>query len=491
MQASEEWTPWKTLFWLVGAIATGAFLGWLAPILLPGAYPVASTQTLPKHFALFHDGIHVESLAPKPAAPPVQRAAEPPPVLSAAEEAIKALAARGGTFNEESFVHAARRGSLEDLALYVTAGMQPTVCDAAGHSALTAALENAELNAAEFLIKAGADPNAPDLRGEFPVTAAIASKNPKAVQAVLKLGANISADPVRARIADCALATANGPTIHYALDLLPDGMRWSQAARDYLFAAIRLRDRDTVRWLTRKFSDTPRLAENSQPLLAYAVAWGDLDQCRFLLESGFAPDARLTAPAEPRLMKLVHGDLIRHYLETENGLTPLMLAAGMNRPDLVEALLQFKARPGAVTEKYRLAAVVFSAKTKDTASTLLLLGRKPSDATRDYVDISLASQTADVYLAGVHYLTTTVSTGRPGFETKPGEYVLTDKNLVHVSTIYKVKMPYFMRLSCLDFGMHEGYVPGYPDSHGCIRLPPPAARSLFKSLPVGTVVRVR
>jgi lipoprotein-anchoring transpeptidase ErfK/SrfK len=52
-------------------------------------------------------------------------------------------------------------------------------------------------------------------------------------------------------------------------------------------------------------------------------------------------------------------------------------------------------------------------------------------------------------------------------------------------------MPYFMRLSCLDFGMHEGVVPNYPASHGCIRLPGDAARRLFAEIPVGTLVSVK
>jgi lipoprotein-anchoring transpeptidase ErfK/SrfK len=52
-------------------------------------------------------------------------------------------------------------------------------------------------------------------------------------------------------------------------------------------------------------------------------------------------------------------------------------------------------------------------------------------------------------------------------------------------------MPYFMRLSCLDFGMHEGVVPNYPASHGCIRLPSEAARKLFAEIPVGTLVTVQ
>ena len=39
-------------------------------------------------------------------------------------------------------------------------------------------------------------------------------------------------------------------------------------------------------------------------------------------------------------------------------------------------------------------------------------------------------------------------------------------------------------------GMHEGVVPTYPASHGCIRLPSEAARKLFVEIPVGTVVMI-
>ena len=52
-------------------------------------------------------------------------------------------------------------------------------------------------------------------------------------------------------------------------------------------------------------------------------------------------------------------------------------------------------------------------------------------------------------------------------------------------------MPFFMRLNCRDFGMHEGVVPDHPASHGCIRLPGEIARRLFKEIPVGTLVSIR
>src|SRR5207237_10063395 len=83
------------------------------------------------------------------------------------------------------------------------------------------------------------------------------------------------------------------------------------------------------------------------------------------------------------------------------------------------------------------------------------------------------------------------STGRTGYSTKRGEFVITNKERNHRSTIYHVEMPYFMRLSCLDFGMHAGYVPNHPASHGCIRLPEDAARKFFSEIPVGTLVSVQ
>jgi len=63
-----------------------------------------------------------------------------------------------------------------------------------------------------------------------------------------------------------------------------------------------------------------------------------------------------------------------------------------------------------------------------------------------------------------------VSTGRQGFRTPTGSYVVTDKHRKWRSTLYPAEMPYFMRLSCGDIGFHQGNLPGYPASHRCIRM---------------------
>ena len=120
----------------------------------------------------------------------------------------------------------------------------------------------------------------------------------------------------------------------------------------------------------------------------------------------------------------------------------------------------------------------------------VLLGGGPSPE-QLRIEISLAAQKVQLIKDGATVFTTSCSTGRAGFATRPGEYVITDKNRDHRSTIYHVDMPYFMRLSCLDFGMHEGVVPNYPASHGCIRLPGDAARKFFAEIPVGTLVTVK
>jgi lipoprotein-anchoring transpeptidase ErfK/SrfK len=51
-------------------------------------------------------------------------------------------------------------------------------------------------------------------------------------------------------------------------------------------------------------------------------------------------------------------------------------------------------------------------------------------------------------------------------------------------------MPYFQRFSCGDFGMHEGNVPNYPASHGCIRLPAGTAKKLFSMTQAGDRVNI-
>lgn len=75
---------------------------------------------------------------------------------------------------------------------------------------------------------------------------------------------------------------------------------------------------------------------------------------------------------------------------------------------------------------------------------------------------------------------TTISAGKKGKETPTGIFNILQKNIDHKSNLYSnAPMPYMQRLTWDGIALHAGHVPGYPASHGCIRLPLAFAKSLY------------
>lgn len=94
--------------------------------------------------------------------------------------------------------------------------------------------------------------------------------------------------------------------------------------------------------------------------------------------------------------------------------------------------------------------------------------------------VSLPTQRAVVYRNGVPIGISTVSTGRRGYETPTGIFVILQKHIEHYSSTYdNAPMPYMQRLTWKGIALHAGNLPGYPASHGCIRLPREFARLLY------------
>ena len=147
------------------------------------------------------------------------------------------------------------------------------------------------------------------------------------------------------------------------------------------------------------------------------------------------------------------------------------------------------------------------------------------DPMRSGVIVDLDRQRAYVYSANQLLAATRIASGKRNFRTATGDYRIGQKNPNHSSNLYgKLRnadtgedlpgeidtrttpipegmvflgapMPHFMRLHTLDgkasaIGFHQGHVPNQPASHGCIRLPASAAKSLYKILPGGTPVHV-
>ncbi|MDB6140063.1 MAG: hypothetical protein JWO94_3135 [Verrucomicrobiaceae bacterium] len=134
------------------------------------------------------------------------------------------------------------------------------------------------------------------------------------------------------------------------------------------------------------------------------------------------------------------------------------------------------------------------------------------------IRIVLGEQRAYFYkdrqLAGV----SAISSGREGLDTVTGKFHIIEKDKNHKSSVFGdyvdaqgnvlqkdvdttkdpkpkgalydgARMPNFMRIVG-GTGMHEGYLPGYPASHGCIRMPGAMAQAFFNAAPVGTPVQI-
>ena len=86
--------------------------------------------------------------------------------------------------------------------------------------------------------------------------------------------------------------------------------------------------------------------------------------------------------------------------------------------------------------------------------------------------VSKPEQVAYVYRNGIRIAPQQREHGRPGHPTPVGVFDILEKERDHVSTIYKgAEMPWMERLTWNGIAMHAGDLPGYPDSHGCVRLP--------------------
>jgi lipoprotein-anchoring transpeptidase ErfK/SrfK len=138
---------------------------------------------------------------------------------------------------------------------------------------------------------------------------------------------------------------------------------------------------------------------------------------------------------------------------------------------------------------------------------------------RPSIVVSLRAQEAYLYRAGYRTASSRISSGREGYRTPVGHFHVIRKDEDHRSSLYGdyvdnsgrvVKanvdirraskpphshfvgspMPYFVEFSP-GYGLHQGYLPGVPASHGCIRMPYWKARQFYNAVNVGTVVVIK
>jgi hypothetical protein len=180
-----------------------------------------------------------------------------------------------------------------------------------------------------------------------------------------------------------------------------------------------------------------------------------------------------------------------HYYSNGSDFRPLHIAAGLGETAICKLLIASGAKQYAVSKGYDWVPAQYAARSGYPDLAQILLGLDPNDDPYR-IEISLSRQKLVVLEKGLPFLTAGISTGRHDKPTPPGMYLVTDKIKLQRSTIYKVKMPYFLRLSFSEVGIHYGVNPGRPASHGCIRVgSEEQAKKILNTCPIGTIVQIR
>ncbi|HEY3890409.1 MAG TPA: L,D-transpeptidase [Bradyrhizobium sp.] len=88
------------------------------------------------------------------------------------------------------------------------------------------------------------------------------------------------------------------------------------------------------------------------------------------------------------------------------------------------------------------------------------------------IAISISKQAMKIYDANGLFAETPISTGMRGHSTPMGAFSVIQKQKLHRSNIYSgAPMPFMQRITWSGIAIHAGVLPGYPASHGCIRMP--------------------
>lgn len=160
------------------------------------------------------------------------------------------------------------------------------------------------------------------------------------------------------------------------------------------------------------------------------------------------------------------------------GLLALTAASGLARQSpAVDARALDSASVTASAEALKPGEYLWAPQAAPAGPMLLIVNRR--------------SQRAVLYRNGLPIGITTVSTGRNGHETPVGVFTVLQKRERHFSNLYdNAPMPFMQRLTWDGVALHGGHLPGYPASHGCIRLPHSFAALLFAETHLGMTVAV-
>ena len=166
-----------------------------------------------------------------------------------------------------------------------------------------------------------------------------------------------------------------------------------------------------------------------------------------------------------------------------------------------------------------LGATLIALNGCSTVSDMITSNLPESHSGRASIVVSLREQEAYLYRGGHRIASSRISSGREGYRTPTGHFGVIRKDEDHRSSIYGdyvaesgqvvkanvdsrrdrrpphthfvgTPMPYFLEFSP-GYGLHQGYLPGVPASHGCIRMPYWKARQFYYAAHIGTPLVVK
>lgn len=187
-----------------------------------------------------------------------------------------------------------------------------------------------------------------------------------------------------------------------------------------------------------------------------------------------------------------------------------------SRPLMRPQVLPTPAPTPAAVQPMRKASEMIARQPPLRINEELLAKLTPDNA---HVIVSLPKQRAYLMVGDDIAIDSPISSGKRGHTSPTGSFTVLEKDKNHRSTIYGdykdsqgrtirggvsaridsapsgthfvgAEMKWFMRLTDDGVGMHVGILPGYPASHGCVRMPSQAAELFYNHVKVGTPVRV-
>ncbi len=407
------------------------------------------------------------------------------------QETVALLLAKGAqpsqrlSTGEAPIYHALRNGDEEMVRLLLAYGaVVPQQGNSPMGNPLILAIRQGNASLLDLVLAAGGEPNVPNLDGELPLGLAIRSKKLDLAERLLQRGADATPFFNAAfEAGDQALMTL---LCHHGA-----GVNNADAGGDVpMIRAVRSKNGEMARFLLNQGADLDRVGREGQTPLALALATRQMPLVELFLQAGANPNAAFPGPMKPEFLNLVDNDYFKKWAERDLHLTPLMLAASRGDVPMLRLLLKHGAKRGNQTKDWKRYPINFACDQAHIQAAQLLLGRDPDEPRDVSITISLSKQRAWIYREGKVVRSTEISTGRSGFSTPSGRYVITDKQMDWKSSIYKVPMPFFMRLSCKDFGLHAGVVTGRPASHGCVRLPKGEAEAFYSIAKIGDPVTI-